>query len=161
MPDQRKVMNFTDDLLFNEILPCLDRTGIACLMVVNKEMIGRVYDPLHRAAWLRLLDHKHRVPPILEKHPGLCLLRLAVPKTCLLCTRRTTRRHVFFDLPVCLDCERNDPGWCCVSRAAAVRDWKVSRRRLESLEYREARNPVFPSRAPMRLYLLSEIQKTL
>jgi hypothetical protein len=151
-------MNLPDDILFDGLLPCLDRVATARLMVVSRGMLRTVHDPRHREAWLRLLDHKdHRLPPMARRRPGLCFLRLAVPKACLLCMRRTTRKHVFFGVPVCLDCERGDPEWCCVSRNAAVRDWRVPPRRLAELEHREARNPVFPSRAPMRLYLLSEI----
>ena len=83
----------------------------------------------------------------------------AKPKRpCVECSKPTVRLHPILEVPLCRICQKSVAKYKSVCKTLAIREYKLKPKDLEKLKYYEEKNPYFTTAAPMRRYLLSQVQ---
>jgi hypothetical protein len=79
---------------------------------------------------------------------------------CSECGIHTHEIEFFYDIPLCLSCRLRVPDkYGCISKTRALREFRLREHELDRLDYLERPNPYSQRAAPMRLFLLTQVQE--
>lgn len=76
---------------------------------------------------------------------------------CTSCLKDTVNQHLILDIPVCMDCCKNNENFQVISKSTAKNEYLLKDKDLKDLQSGTCRNPVYRSAAPMIMYLKSEV----